>query len=82
MAIASGVAVSAMSFLAVDAGVVNPGGIAKRIEVAQTSLIGAAASQYRRAFAVQASAGGSSPALHSDAERRENLMPCRAEPVI
>lgn len=83
MAIASGVAVTAISYLAIDATVgVNPGGIARRIEVAQATLIGAAASQYQRAFAVQASAGGSDHSTDWSAQRRGKLMPFRAEPVI
>ncbi|UWU73058.1 hypothetical protein N2603_23425 [Bradyrhizobium huanghuaihaiense] len=55
MAIASAVAVIAMAFLAIDAGVdVNSGMIAKRIETARASITDAAASQHQLAFAVQA----------------------------
>lgn len=54
MAIASAVAVVAISFLAVDAGVVNTSVVTKRIEVAQASIVGAAMGQHELAFAVQA----------------------------
>ncbi|MBR1132541.1 hypothetical protein JQ592_29960 [Bradyrhizobium iriomotense] len=55
MAIASAVAVLAISFLAIDATVdVNSGGIAKRIETARASIADAAISQHQLAFAVQA----------------------------
>ena len=55
MAIASAVAVLAILFLAVDAGViVNPGTIARHIETAQASIADAAVSQHQLAFAVQA----------------------------
>jgi hypothetical protein len=48
MAVAAGAAVIAMSFLAIDAVVdVSPGGIARRLEVAQTSIMDVAASQYQ-----------------------------------
>ena len=54
MAIASAVAVIAMGFLAIDAGVVNTSVVARRIEVAQASIANVAASQHELAFAVQA----------------------------
>lgn len=59
MAIASAVAIVAISFLAIDAGVdVNAGAIAKRIahqaETAQASVVEAAMGQRQLAFAVQA----------------------------
>lgn len=55
MAIASAVAVIAISFLAIDAGIdVNSGAIAKRIETARASIADAATSQHQLAFAVQA----------------------------
>ncbi|MET4221840.1 uncharacterized protein (TIGR02588 family) [Bradyrhizobium sp. LB8.2] len=57
MAIASAVAVIAMSYLAIDAGVVSSSGITKRIETARASIAGTAVSQYQLAFAVQAWAG-------------------------
>lgn len=83
MAIASGVAITAMSYLAVDAVVdVSPSGIARRIEVAQASLIGAASSQYQRAFAVHAWAAGSDHPAPWNAQRRDKPLLCRAEPVI
>jgi len=59
MAIAPAVAVIAMCFLAIDAGVVNSGAITKRIEMAQASIANMAASQHQLAFAVQAWARGS-----------------------
>lgn len=60
MAIASGVAVTAISYLAIDAVVdVNADAIAKRIEVAQASISNAVANQYRQTFAVQTSMRGS-----------------------
>jgi len=56
MAIASGVAVTAISYLAIDAVVdVNADAIEKRIEVAQASISNAVANQYRQTFAVQTS---------------------------
>ena len=56
MGIAFAVAVAAMSFLAIDAGVINvaPGVIAKRIEIAQASIADAAMSQPQLASAVHA----------------------------
>ncbi|RXT34631.1 hypothetical protein B5V03_38560 [Bradyrhizobium betae] len=54
MAIASAVAILAMSYLAIDAGVVNTSVVTKRIEVAKASIADAAASQHQLAFAVQA----------------------------
>lgn len=54
MAIASAVAIVAMSYLAIDAGVVNTSVVTKRIETAQASIVGAAMGQNHLAFAVQA----------------------------
>jgi hypothetical protein len=54
MAIASAVAILAMSFLAIDAGVMNSSVITKRIEMAQASIANVAVSQHQLAFAVQA----------------------------
>ena len=51
MAIASAVAVIAMSYLAIDAGVVNSSVITRRIETARASIADAAASQHQLAFA-------------------------------
>ncbi|WP_245509316.1 hypothetical protein [Bradyrhizobium zhanjiangense] len=60
MAITSGVAATAMAFLAIDAAVdVSPGGIAKRLEVVQASLTDAAVGHHQLAFAVRAWARGS-----------------------
>jgi hypothetical protein len=60
MAIASGVAVTAISYLAIDAVVdVNADVIEKRIEVAQASISSAVANQYHLAFAAHASEHGS-----------------------
>ena len=70
MAVAAGAAVIAMSFLAIDAGVdLSAGGIAKRLEVAQTSIMDVAASQYQLAFAVRSLAGGSDQKRGSAADR-------------
>jgi len=83
MAIASGVAVTAISFLAVDAVVdVSPSGIARRIEVAQASIVGAASSQYQRVFAVHAWAAGSSHSAPGTTQPRDKPILCRAEPII
>ncbi|MET4721957.1 hypothetical protein ABIF63_006063 [Bradyrhizobium japonicum] len=54
MAIASAVAVIAMSYLAIDAGVVNSSVITRRIETARASIADAAAGQHQLAFAVRA----------------------------
>jgi hypothetical protein len=55
MAIASAVAILAMSFLAIDANVdVNSGVIAKRIEMAEATIAGTAMSRHQLAAAVQA----------------------------
>jgi hypothetical protein len=56
MGIAFAVALIAMSYLAIDAGVadVSSGTIAKRIEIAQASIADAAMSQHQVASAVQA----------------------------
>jgi hypothetical protein len=60
MAITSGVAASAIAFLAIDAAVdVSPKAIAKRLEVVQVSLTHAAAGHHQLAFAVSAWARGS-----------------------
>ena len=53
MAIASAVAIVAMSYLAIDAGVVNTNVVTKPIKVAQASIVGAAMGQHHLAFAVQ-----------------------------
>lgn len=59
MAITSGVAATAIAFLAIDATVdVSPSGIAKRLEVVQASLTHAAIGHHHLAFAVQAWARG------------------------
>ncbi|MDA9421166.1 hypothetical protein XH97_03405 [Bradyrhizobium sp. CCBAU 53380] len=65
MAIASAVAIVAMSYLAIDAGLVNTNVVKKPIEVAQTSIVGAAMGQHYLAFAVQewARRGHEKPAL-------------------
>ncbi|BAC49702.1 bsl4437 [Bradyrhizobium diazoefficiens USDA 110] len=66
MAVASGIAVGAMSFLAIDAGVdLNSSGIAKHLEAAQASIMNVAASQHQLAFAVRSLAGGSDQNGHS-----------------
>ncbi|QFI77418.1 hypothetical protein F8237_33795 [Bradyrhizobium betae] len=57
--IASAVAVIAMCFLAIDAGVVNSSAITERIEMAQASIANVAVSQHELAFAVQAWVRGS-----------------------
>ena len=78
MAIASAVAVTAVSYLAIDAVVdVDADAITKRIEVAQASISHAVAHQYQQAFAVRASARGSEqkqrPATnHLCSESQEN----------
>ncbi len=53
MAIASAVAIVAMSYLAIDAGVVNTNVITRPIKVAQASIVGAAMGPHHLAFAVQ-----------------------------
>ncbi|UWU89263.1 hypothetical protein [Bradyrhizobium sp. CB1015] len=53
MAIASAVAVVAISYLAVDAGVVNTNAITKPIKLAQASILGAATGQGQPAFTLQ-----------------------------
>ena len=53
MAIASAVAVVAMSYLAIDAGVVNTNVVTKPIKVAQATIVAAAMGQHHLAFAVQ-----------------------------
>jgi hypothetical protein len=70
MAIASGVAIAATSYLAIDAVVdVNADGIAKRIEMAQASIRSAVAAQYQQAFTLQARAHGGDQKHRSAAER-------------
>ena len=60
MAITSGVAATAIAFLAIDAAVdVSPSGIAKRLEVVQATLTDAAIGHHHLAFAVQTWARGS-----------------------
>jgi len=56
MGIAFAVALVAMSYLAIDAGIVDvsSGTIAKRIEIAQASIADAAMSQHQLASAVHA----------------------------
>jgi hypothetical protein len=54
MAIATAVAIVAMSYLAIDAGVVSTSVVTKRIEMARASITDAAESQHQLAFAVQA----------------------------
>nr|AWM07452.1 hypothetical protein CIT39_13970 [Bradyrhizobium symbiodeficiens]QDF37964.1 hypothetical protein FJN17_10465 [Bradyrhizobium symbiodeficiens] len=53
MAIASAVAIVAMSYLAIDAGVVNTSVVTRPIKVAQASIIGAAMGEHQLSFAVQ-----------------------------
>ena len=83
MAITSGVAATAIAFLAIDATVdVSPSGIARRLEVVQASLTNAAVGHHQLAFAVQAWARGSDQAhrpagYQSCIERHEH----RPQPV-
>ncbi|MCP3369677.1 hypothetical protein [Bradyrhizobium cajani] len=66
MAITSGIALAAMSFLAIDAVTdVNPVEIAKRAEMVQASIADAAASQQQRVVAVHAWMRGSDQKPHS-----------------
>lgn len=58
MAIASAVAIVAMSYLAIDAGVVTTNVVKKPIEMAQASIVGAAMGHHHLAFAVQEWARG------------------------
>lgn len=53
MAIASAVAIVAMSYLAIDAGLVSTNAVKRPIEVAQASIFGAAIGQNHLSFAVQ-----------------------------
>ncbi|MDD1529064.1 hypothetical protein C7U92_15665 [Bradyrhizobium sp. WBOS7] len=53
MAIASAVAIAAMSYLAVDAGLVNTNVVTKPIKVAQASIFGTGMGHHHLAFAVQ-----------------------------
>lgn len=59
MAIASAIAVIAISFLAVDAGVLNASAVTERLGLARASIAHAGASQHELALAVQAWARGS-----------------------
>lgn len=65
MAVASAVAIVAMSYLAIDAGLVNTNVVTKPIKVAQASIVGAAMGQHHLTFAVQewARRGHERPAL-------------------
>jgi hypothetical protein len=54
MGIALAVALVAMSYLAVDAGVVNTGVVTDRIKVAKASIVDAAMARPQLAFAVHA----------------------------
>jgi hypothetical protein len=54
MAIAFAVAIVAMSYLAIDAGVVNTSVVTRPIQVAKASIADAAAGQHQIVFAVQA----------------------------
>ncbi|WP_122403309.1 MULTISPECIES: hypothetical protein [Bradyrhizobium] len=53
MAIASAVAIVAMSYLAIDAGVVNTNVVTRPVKLAEASIIGTAMGQHHLAFAVQ-----------------------------
>ncbi|MFK4507669.1 hypothetical protein ABIF81_002847 [Bradyrhizobium daqingense] len=80
MAIASGVAATAIAFLAIDAAVdVSPRGIARRLEVVQASLTHAAAGHHQLAFAVRAWARGSDqthrPAGYQSCIERDEQRP-------
>ena len=83
MAFASGVAATAMAFLAIDAAVdVSPSNIAKRFEVVQASLTHVAVGHRHLAFAVRAWARGSdqtadAPACELCIQRHEQ----RPQPV-
>jgi microcystin-dependent protein len=77
MAIAFAVAVFAMSYLAIDAGVVSTSVVTKRIEVAQASIANVAASQHELAFAVQAWARRGHQQPHSE-EQKFHLEECLA----
>ena len=77
MAITSAVAVLAMSFLAIDAGVVNSSVITKRIEMAQASIANVAVSQHQLAFAVQAWARRGHQKLHLE-DQKPPLEQCLA----
>ena len=77
MAIASAVAVIAMGFLAIDAGVVNTSVVAKRIEVAQASIANIAASQHELAFAVQARTRRGQQKPHAE-EQKLHVEECLA----
>lgn len=64
MAIASAVAIVAMSYLAIDAGVLNINAVKRPIQVAQASIVGAAMGQNHLALAVQEwTRGAEKPAL-------------------
>jgi hypothetical protein len=66
MAIASAVAIVAMAYLAIDAGVVSTSVVTRRIEFAKASIADAAASQHQLAFAVQAWTRRSQQKPHSE----------------
>jgi len=75
MAIASAVAVIAISFLAIDAGVdVNTGAIARRVETARASVTDAVARQQVLAFAVQAWSRGVHQKPRSEKQRLEQCL--------
>lgn len=79
IAITSGVAATAMAFLAIDAAVdVSPGGIAKRLEVVQASLTDVAVGHHQLAFAVRAWARGGDqthPAAYRSCIQRDEQTP-------
>jgi microcystin-dependent protein len=77
MAIASAVAVIAVAFLAIDAGVVSTSVVTKRIEVAQASIANVATSQHELAFAVQAWARRGHQKAHLE-EQKPHLEECLA----
>ncbi|EJN15450.1 hypothetical protein PMI42_00980 [Bradyrhizobium sp. YR681] len=77
MAIASAVAIVAMSYLAIDAGLVNTSVVTKRIEVAQASIANVAASQHELAFAVQAWTHRAHQKSHLE-DRKQHLEECLA----
>lgn len=59
MAIASAIAMAAISFLAVDAGLVNARAVTERLGLARASIAKAGAGEHELALAVQAWARGS-----------------------
>ena len=76
MAIAFAVAIVAMSYLAIDAGVVNPSVIARPIKVAQASIIGAA-----MVGALRSGGKGVQRYTYSGLKALARLKPARAVPV-